>query len=736
MKFPSKHYLPPSIVAFIGILVTLAASFAAVVLLYRVQIEGAKTRLSEALNTQVRIVESIARSNASNKSNGGGEQVMIDRIVEAYRNNRGIGKSSEFVLGRLEGDNIIFLLEQRNAATLVPIPIPLDEALSGDAQPMGLALSGRRGTIIAKDYRGVEVIAAYTEIPSLGLGIVAKIDKSEIVYPFYKATAGVFLVVVTIVIVGLLVMYQVTGRLLNQLDASEKEKTAHLDRIEDQRRALDIHAIVSITDAKGKINYANDHFCKLSGYSREEIFGKTHSLVKSGYHNQDFYNGIWAKILLGQTWKGEIRNLSKSGDFYWLDTTIVPFRGADGVNNQYIAIQSDITKRKEYEMDLIAAREEAEKANNAKSMFLANMSHEIRTPMNSILGYSELLLHEQLDAVSKQYLSSIRKSGAFLLDIINGILDVSRIEAGEESVYFDDVDVEEAVLEVCEMLASMAREKGIYLKWDFQQDSKRLIRTDGGLFKQMLTNVVSNGIKFTHEGGVSVRVGLNSDEDDTQTLLIRVADTGIGIPSDKLESVFDKFMQVDPSMTRRYGGTGLGLSIARGLARMLGGDISVRSKLGSGSEFFIELPFREAKIKLPYAKEGQSESTNISQFKGNVLVVEDDETNREIIRKMLRSLGVKCDVVEDGASAVERILKKRYQVILMDCQMPGMDGFETTERIRLEEEKRGLDHVRIVAVTARAMKGDREQCLDAQMDDYIAKPISRDSLSEALCRKS
>ncbi|HEY9217249.1 MAG TPA: ATP-binding protein [Phenylobacterium sp.] len=378
--------------------------------------------------------------------------------------------------------------------------------------------------------------------------------------------------------------------------------------------------------------------------------------------------------------------------------------------------------------ELVEAKEVADAANVLKSHFLANMSHEIRTPLNGVLAMAEVMAMDKLPKAQRERLDIIRQSGGLLLAVLNDVLDISKIEAGKLTLLEEDFDLEAAVAPVRDSCRLLAEKKKLKFAFEIAPAAAGAWRTDADRLRQILHNLISNAIKFTSKGQVTVRF----DVDASGALVLAITDTGIGIAADKLPTLFDKFVQADTSATREYGGTGLGLAICRELTAMMGGVIDVSSRPGKGSTFTVTLPLERGET--PEALAEEAAQSNQDEGSLRLLAAEDNETNQQVLSAVMASLGIDVEIVEDGAAAVEAWRKGDYDLILMDIQMPVMDGIQAARAIRNAERKEGRRRTPIVALTANALSHQVEEYLAAGMDGHISKPIEIAKLYDGIVR--
>jgi PAS domain S-box-containing protein len=439
----------------------------------------------------------------------------------------------------------------------------------------------------------------------------------------------------------------------------------------------------------------------------------------------------------------EYRILAKDGSYKWVLARGQAVWDERGQAIRMVGSHTDITERRIAQEALKTAKEQAETANRAKSEFLANMSHEIRTPMNGVLGMIELVLETKLSIVQRDYLETAKDSARSLLSLLNDVLDVSKIEAGRFELTPANFSIRDCVADALRMFSVTTQQKGLILSTIFDQDVPQWLWGDPLRLRQIISNLVGNAIKFTDHGQVSVRVGLERATDANVALHFQVTDTGIGIPTEKQAWIFEPFRQVDGSSTRRFEGTGLGLAICTRLVQLMGGRIWVESRLGSGSTFHFIAPFETGAplpgIPLADSRDPRHASSlaalalgtaPIWRFGGRafrILVAEDNIVNQGVVAAVLEKAGYDVVLAADGREALEDFGRLPFDLILMDIQMPRIDGLAATAAIRAAEKISG-GHVPIIALTAHAMEGDRALCLEAGMDDYLTKPLDLSDL--------
>ncbi len=631
---------------------------------------------------------------------------------------------------------------------------------------------------------------------------------------------------------------------------------------------------IFITNLQGEIEFINPRFTEQTGYSADEVIGKTPNFLQSEDTDPETYRNLWAMVTSGKTWHGELVSRRKDGSLFWELSSTSPLRNDKGEVIHYLTSCEDITDKKQLIDELNDAKERAESATRAKSTFLSSMSHEIRTPMNGVIGMTSLLSETELTPEQQDFTEAIRKSGENLLELINDILDFSKIEAGKLDLEILDFDLCTMMEDTAELLSMRSAEKGLELVCSIDPAIPAGLRGDAGRVRQIITNLAGNAIKFTPSGEIVLKATCTDEQPDSVMVLFEVSDSGIGIPADRLEAVFAPFTQAEGSTTRKFGGTGLGLAICKQLAEIMGGTIGVTSEYGVGSTFHFTvrfakgtrttcplesrteltgcrilvvddnntcrsqlvarlekwgchtaaaadgeqglalvregvtsgLPFQVALVdqKMPgpdgfevgrrlkndpalastrmvlITDFGQSRNkilldeiacagyltkpvrrsklydvlaialgkgalgaetvplTSSRTISGNpsirILLAEDNVINQKVAQKTLHNLGYTVDVVADGREAVRALETERYDLVLMDCQMPEMDGFEATAAIRDPDSKVLNRRIPIIAMTANAMAEDRDNCLNAGMDDYMSKPVKKDVIAGILSK--
>jgi PAS domain S-box-containing protein len=476
---------------------------------------------------------------------------------------------------------------------------------------------------------------------------------------------------------------------------------------------------VSIADSEGRVVFVNDSFTKLYGYTRRELASAGINLVRSD-KNPPHLDRLIAEETARGGWQGELWNRDKDGNEFPISLSTSVIRGECARAAAMVGVASDISERKQTETEMQRAWHAAEAASRAKSQFLANMSHEIRTPMNGIIGFTQLSLTTGLTEEQRDYLETVEHSAESLMQLLNDVLDAAKIEAGKMELYQAPFSLRECVESSTRTMFAGAQQKGLGLTWEISPQMPDALVGDENRIRQVLLNLVGNAIKFTDRGWVQVRVETAPAPDDAPVAHFTVCDTGPGIPLDKQEIIFERFRQADGSMTRRYGGSGLGLAISAGLVGAMGGRIWVESEAGAGSTFHFTAPLGLAETALRPRAASPCAAGECAPR--SILVAEDNAVSQKLLTTLLRERGHEVTVAGNGSVALDLFDKQTFDLILMDIQMPEVDGLQVTAEIRRREEGTGK-HIPIVAMTAHAMAGDRERCLESGMDGYMAKPI-------------
>jgi len=581
------------------------------------------------------------------------------------------------------------------------------------------------------------------------LVIVTQIDRNRALAQWENEKKRMLLVVLPsmlLIVTASLLLYRHQRRVqAERIETERSEYERFVSTVFDT-----VAEAVLATDAEARIVLVNPALSRITGYAPEELLGRTPSIFSTGLHDRAFYSQIWSTLKQTGFWAGELHNRRKDGKLWIVWASISQVCDADGQVTHYVAAYSDITERKQMEESLRTAKELAESATRAKSEFLASMSHEIRTPMNGVIGMTELLLDTRLDEEQQKYARTIRNCGENLLEIINGILDFSKIEARRLALEESPFDLRTTVAETLEILTPKAVEKGLKITTQVDPAVPPNVTGDEGRLRQILMNLVGNAIKFTEKGFVAVTAELSASEAEELLIRFKIRDSGSGIAADRIDAIFEPFTQADGSTTRKFGGTGLGLAICKQLCQLMGGDIGVESEAGHGSTFWFTARFRQIAATVEKAEqtapaEGlktfatddngakrQLSDNNVRQSTAKILLAEDNPVNQAVALGVLKKLGYQADVAKNGLEALAALSRTPYHLVLMDCQMPEMDGFEAASAIRSATADVLDPGIPIIAMTANAMQGDRELCLKAGMSDYLSKPVRQDLLKQML----
>lgn len=507
-----------------------------------------------------------------------------------------------------------------------------------------------------------------------------------------------------------------------------------LDQTETKRRNAEyegkvtaISKAMALTefDLDGTILDINDNALALFGYDKAEVIGQHHAMFcPPELVVSEQYRQVWAELSAGHFRTGEYRRIGKGGREVWIQASYNPILDTDGKPFKVVKLATDLTPRRVMEQELRAARDRAEAAAAARSSFLANMSHEIRTPMNAIIGFTDLLLETSLSSEQRRHLSTVQQSSRSLLGLLNDILDTAKLDRGAIELEHLDFSLRELCEQVVATQRLAAENKGLQLHLEYPVTVSDLFCGDPLRLQQVLMNLLGNAVKFTQQGEVRLEV---SGEPGAIRLAVR--DTGIGIASDRLDKIFEPFAQADASMSRRFGGTGLGTTISRQLVELMGGRLRVESVEGRGSCFSVELPLQVGRRSVP-----QQPATLPELGALNILAADDVRQNLELLQLNLQRLGYHVRGVADGESALRAFGEERFDVILMDVQMPGVDGLEASRRIRHLEAREGRQAIPIIALTASVLDRDRQAALDAGMNGFASKPLDMNALLWEMAR--
>ena len=528
--------------------------------------------------------------------------------------------------------------------------------------------------------------------------------------------------------------------ILNSLLARTSEDLKKvLKKLENKAEELNIlldtiPALVYFKDSNLRYQLANKAFLDFSGVSREEVLGKTMKEVFRNYLPVGEYTELEEEVIRdGRFFYNIEEQVTRNNKKIWVHTNIAPVRNSEGKIIGLIGVSWDITSQKKYEQELKQAKEMAEEGERIKDQFLTNMSHEIRTPLNGVMGMAEILENSKLDDQQHKYLNILMESGQHLVRLIDDVFEFSALESGSVKLQKNRIYLKRFIKNIGKEVLPQARYKGLEMKIEIDPQIPSMLLGDERYLKDIFENLVSNAIKFTKKGKISVSVkAVPSKRNEQFRLRVEVIDTGIGIPVNKQNRLFDSFSQLDSSTTKEYQGTGLGLAITKRLVDMMSGEIGVESKPGKGSRFWVELPFEVEEILDSSKDDFNDEQVLELLHEFRILLVEDNLINQKITKFNLEKNGCKVDVANNGKEGFEKYTNQPYDLVLMDIQMPVMDGFEATRQIRAFEKEAKSRHAFVVALTANALESEKKKSKDVGMDGFLGKPFKPIELFQLL----
>jgi len=692
----------------------------AFVVTFTAPIKGSRGEFLGSVSTQVRMTEL--------------EQVF-ERTVIAFVAQRGPAGRIEWQFMNRDGDLIVdSVLRQEGLVNLKVMGLP-SALMVGTAQPGYVEETHLR--------KGVPVVTGYAQTEQrgnfLGLhwGILIRMDRSDILAPIQAVLWKLGLAGAAMVVPMVGFLLWVTTRLRKEWASAEEESTrataaeeAMRESEQRYRHIVDLaHDIIYSTDAEGRFTFCNPTAVRLLKYSSEDLIGRRYlDLVRPDYRQaaERFYGRQFVRQTPSTYF--ELPVLAQDGSELWIGQN-VQLIIENGRLDGFHAVARDVTERKRAEAELQKAKGVAEAANRAKSEFLANMSHEIRTPMNAIIGMADLLSETPLTKEQEEYVRVFRRASDNLLALVNDILDLSKVEAGGLTLEHVEFDLVELIEKTSEMVAKVAHDKGLELACQVMADVPRDLVGDPHRLRQILLNLMGNALKFTMAGEVVMRVQNDPDARQPGALLFSVSDTGIGVPGDKLGIIFESFTQADSSTTRQYGGTGLGLAISKRLVELMGGRIWATSTVGQGSTFSFTAKFRVQEEPKVRTLAPPAELQGVK-----VLVVDDSATNRLVLKGILTAWGMQVVEAPNGVDGLAELMRAHesgdpYRLVLLDCRMPAMDGFQVAERLRAIPNLAGIT---VMMLTSDSRTDDKTRSQELGMAGYLVKPVKRAELFEAI----